>query len=225
MIFCLRVDLDYVPWDTPDAKEFGHGEPAMLLRLLELARNTGFKFHFFASIRVLRAFPTHADAVLNEGHDLDWFCKHPEEPGARYAEAKSEFATFGHEIIGFALRDPWPIGVEPFAGMTSLQFVSAPPGKVPGGLRHYPVDAKSIRDIARTGVTARSWVDTAKTQVREAASRNLDITLQVRPQVLARLDPKVVHIKELLDLATAVGMPVKTLRDAVKIERRSTPRG
>ncbi len=81
MYFCLRIDLDYVPWDTPDAKDFGHGEPAMLLRILEMARHTGLKFHFFASNRVLRAFPANADAVLNDGHDLDWFCKHPEAPG------------------------------------------------------------------------------------------------------------------------------------------------
>ena len=197
----------------------------MVLRILELARNTGFKFHFFASTRVLRAFPTHADAVLNEGHDLDWFCKHPEEPGARYEEAKAEFACFGHEPVGLALRTPWPTGVEPFEGMKAMKFVSAPTGPIPGGLRHYPVDSKSIRDIARTGVTAKSWVDTTKAQLREAASRNIDMTLPVRPQVLARLDPKVVHIKELLDLASAVGMPVRTLRDAVKIERRTAPRG
>ena len=31
MYFCLRIDLDYVPWDTPDATEFGHGEPAVFL--------------------------------------------------------------------------------------------------------------------------------------------------------------------------------------------------
>ena len=30
MFLTLRIDLDYVPWDTPDAAEFGHGEPATL---------------------------------------------------------------------------------------------------------------------------------------------------------------------------------------------------
>src|SRR5580704_15703809 len=127
MYFCLRIDLDYVPWDTPDAKEFGHGEPAMLLRILELARHTGLKFHFFASNRVLRAFPANADAVLNDGHDLDWFCKHPEAPGARFQDAKAEFTSLGHEPAGFALRAAWPVTVKTFAGIEQMKFVSGPP--------------------------------------------------------------------------------------------------
>ena len=220
MFFCLRIDLDYVPWDTPDAKEFGHGEPAMLLRILELARNTGFKFHFFASTRVLRAFPTNADAVLNEGHDLDWFCKRPEVPGARFEEARAEFANIGHEPKGFALRSPWPPEVKAFSGIETMKFVSGPPGPVPSHLRLFPVEGRSVRDVARTGVTARSWVDATKTQLREAASRNIGLTLPVRPQVLARLDPKMVHLKELLDLAHAVGMPVRTLRDVLTADSR-----
>ena len=58
MFLCLRVDLDYVPWDSPDATEFGHGEPAVLLKLLELGRFTGYKFHFFASNLECRAGTT-----------------------------------------------------------------------------------------------------------------------------------------------------------------------
>ncbi|MDR3689043.1 MAG: hypothetical protein P4L46_06660 [Fimbriimonas sp.] len=220
MFFCLRIDLDYVPWDTPDAKEFGHGEPAMLLRILELARNTGLKFHFFASNRVLRAFPANTDAVLNEGHDLDWFCKHPDAPGARFEEAKAEFAALGHEPKGFALRAPWPTGIEAFPGMEKLQFVSGPPGSIPATIRYFPVEGRSVRDVARTGITARSWVDTTKTQLREAASRNIGLTLPVRPQVLARLDPKMNYIKELLDLAGAVGMPILTLREVLVAQPR-----
>ena len=220
MFFCLRIDLDYVPWDTPDAKEFGHGEPAMLLRILELARNTGFKFHFFASNRVLRAFPTNADAVLNEGHDLDWFCKHPDAPGARFDEAKSEFASLGHEPRGFALRAPWPLSVKSFPGIEKMKFVSGPPGPVPANLRLFPVEGRSVRDAARTGISARSWADATKTQLREAASRNIGLTLPVRPQVLARLDPKMTHLRELLELATAVGMPVRTLRDVLNSQPR-----
>ncbi len=215
MFFCLRIDLDYVPWDTPDADEFGHGEPAMLLRILEMARNTGFKFHFFASNRVLRAFPTNADAVLNEGHDLDWFCKHPDTPGARYEEATVEFRSLGHVPKGFALRERWPADSQQFQGIESMQFVSAPSGPTPSHLRHFPVEGRSVRDAARTGITARSWIDSTKKQVRDAASRNIGMTLPVRPQVLARLDPKMVHLKELLDLAAAVGMPIRTLRDVM----------
>ncbi len=213
MYFCLRIDLDYVPWDTPDAKEFGHGEPAMLLRILELARHTGFKFHFFASNRVLRAFPTNADAVLNDGHDLDWFCKHPEAPDARFGDAKIEFKTLGHEPTGFALRAAWPANVKTFAGIEQMKFVSGPPGVVPAGLKLFPVEGKSVREIARTGVSSRAWVEATKTHLREAASRNIGLTLPVRPQVLARLDPKLTYLRELLELSTAIGMPIRTLRD------------
>lgn len=220
MYFCLRIDLDYVPWDTPDAKEFGHGEPAMLLRILELARHTGHKFHFFASNRVLRAFPANADAVLNDGHDLDWFCKHPELQGARFAEAQKEFKALGHTIIGFALRSAWPSDAVPFDGIEQLKFVSGPPGPVPPGLVLFPVEGKSVREVARTGVSTRSWTETTKTQLRQAASRNMGITLAVRPQVLARLDPKLSHLKELLELSTAVGMSVKTLRDVLASQAR-----
>ena len=205
MFFCLRIDLDYVPWDTPDAKEFGHGEPAVLLRILELARHTGYKFH------------ASADAVLNDGHDLDWFCKHPEIPGARFAEARQEFATLGHTPIGFALRSPWPPTATPFDGIEQMKFVSGPPGPVPKGLILFPVEGKSVREVARTGISTRSWTETTKTQLREAASRNIGLTLAVRPQVLARLDPKLAHLRELLELSTAVGLSVRTLRDVLSI--------
>ncbi len=218
MFFCLRIDLDYVPWDTPDAKEFGHGEPAVVLRILELARYTGFKFHFFASNRVLRAFPAAADAVLNDGHDLDWFCKHPEVPGARYAEALQEFASLGHSPLGFALRSAWPESVGTFEGIDQLKFVSGPPGPVPAGLRLFPVEGKPVREVVRTGMSSRSWADSTKTQLREAASRNRGLTLVVRPQVLARLDPKLSHLRELLELAAAVGMNVRTLREVLAAE-------
>jgi len=215
MFFCLRIDLDYVPWDTPDAKEFGHGEPAVLLRILELARHTGHKFHFFASNRVLRAFPANADAVLNDGHDLDWFCKHPDAPGARFDEARKEFASLGHTPIGFALRTAWPVAVTHFEGIEQMKFISGPPGPVPAGLVLYPVEGKSVREVARTGISTRSWTESTKTQLREAASRNKGLTLAVRPQVLARLDPKLIHLRELLELSTAVGMSVRTLRDVL----------
>lgn len=214
MFFCLRVDLDYVPWDTPDAKEFGHGEPAMLLRILELARHTGLKFHFFASNRVLRAFPAVAEAVLNEGHDLDWFCKHPDAASVRFAAAQTEFDALGHEPRGFAIRAAWPPNVASFDGVERLQFVSGPQGPVPAGLILFPVEGKPMRDIARTGVTSRSWVDATKARLRESASRNVNMTLPIRPQVLARMDPKLTYLRELLDLSSAIGMPIKTLREA-----------
>jgi hypothetical protein len=167
---------------------------------------------------VLRAFPATADAVLNDGHDLDWFCKHPEVPGARYPEALKEFASLGHTPQGFALRSAWPESVAPFEGIEQLKFISGPPGPVPSGLRLFPVEGKSVREVVRTGISTRSWTESTKIQLREAASRNRGLTLVVRPQVLARLDPKLVHLRELLELSTAVGMTVKTLREVLVTE-------
>ena len=67
-------------------------------------------------------------------------------------------------------------------------------------------------------MSSRSWADSTKTQLREAASRNRGLTLVVRPQVLARLDPKLSHLRELLELAAAVGMNVRTLREVLAAE-------
>lgn len=209
MFLCIRVDLDYVPWDTPDAHEFGHGEPAAFLRLLELAKYSGERFHFFASNRVLRAFPATAEAVLNEGHDLDWFSKHPGEEDDRFEEAVELFSTIGHRPIGMSVRAVWP---EQAAVHPELTFLSSAPGPVPAGLRHFPVETKSDRDAARNGITARAWTDTIKAQLRDAATRERDLTVVVRPQVLAKFDPKLAHVKEIMDLARAVGLPIGTFR-------------
>ena len=96
-----------------------------------------------------------------------------------------------------------------------MSFISAPPGPVPAGLTLFPVEIKSVREVARSGVSARTWVETTKSQLRDAASRNIGLTLPVRPQVLARIDPKLVYLRELLELSSAVGMPVRTLREVL----------
>jgi len=208
---CLRVDLDYVPWDTPDAHEFGHGEPAAFLRLLELAKHTGDRLHFFISNRVLRAFPATAEAVLNEGHDLDWFCKHPDEKETRHEEAQKLFQEIGHTPLGLSVRTQWPENAELPEGM---KFLSST-GQAPEGIHHFPVDTKSDRDAARNGITTHAWTEGLKSAVRDAASRSREVTICVRPQVLAKFDPKLGHIKEVVDLARAVGLPIRTLRQAL----------
>src|SRR5579862_7835748 len=154
MFFCLRVDLDYVPWDTPDAAEFGHGEPAAFLRLLDLARGGGYRFHFFASERVLRAFPATAEAVLNEGHHLDWFCKHPESL-ARREEAMSLFSASGHVVKGLSIKGSWPSEGDPKV-LEGLSFISSGPGPVPHGLQHFPVETRASRDAYRSGTSLRT---------------------------------------------------------------------
>ncbi len=212
MSLTLRIDLDYVPWDSPDAGEFGHGEPAMFLKILDLARTTGQRYQFFVSNRVLRAFPATAEAVLNEGHDLDWFSKHPEEQAGRFEEALELFEAIGHRPIGMCIRGAWPEGgVFP----ESLVFLSSNPGKVPPGPRHFPLETKPDRDALRAGTSARTWTDAIKAQLRDAASRNRSLTICVRPQVLGKFDPKLSHLKEILDMARAVELPLRTFRQIV----------
>ena len=99
-----------------------------------------------------------------------------------------------------------------------MTFLSAMPGPCPEGVRLFPVETKSDRDAARNGVSARAWTDALKTQIRDAASRNRSVTVCLRPQVLAKYDPKLTHVRELLDLAKAVSLPIKTLRQAMSSE-------
>jgi hypothetical protein len=214
MYLCLRIDLDYVPWDTPDAAEFGHFEPATLVRLLELARRTGYKLHFFASERALRAFPANGEAVLNDGHDLDWLCKRPEQGSSRFEEAAREFAALGHRAEGLAIRSPWPSEAQG-EYLADLRFASGPPGPTPPGLRAFSVETKPFREAVRAGIGVRAWTDAVKAQLRETASRRAGITVVVRPQTLGKYDPKLSHLREILDLARAVDLPVRTLRDLV----------
>ncbi|HEY0868334.1 MAG TPA: hypothetical protein VGE01_13195 [Fimbriimonas sp.] len=212
MYLALRIELDYVPWDSPDAQDFGHGEAATLLKLLDLARTTGFKYHFFASNRVLRAFPANAEAVLNEGHELDWFCKHPEDAAARADESYRLFANLGHTAWGFCIRGAWQESY-PSDWARRFRFMSANVGPSPPFLRHFPVESKPDREAVRTGVSARAWVDGLKLQVRDAASRNRGVTICVRPQVLAKYDARLSFLREILELSQAVGLPNRTFRE------------
>lgn len=202
---CVRIDLDYVPWDTPDAQQFGHGEPAMLLRLLELARQTGARWHFFASERTLRAFPTEADAVLNDGHDLDYLAKHPEEI-ARFEEAERLFAAAGHDVRGWALRRAWPEGA---ALPQGIQFLSGPAEGMPP-VRLFPTTGRSLHDAVRQGTSLRAWLDTTTKGLQGEA------TIVLSPQVLARVDPRLEGLNELLTTARKRGLPLRTLREALE---------
>jgi hypothetical protein len=212
---CVRVDLDYVPWDTPDAKEFGHSEPAVLLRMLDLAKTNGYKFHFFASERSIQALPAEADAVLNDGHDLDWLCKRPDEADKRFARALDLFKQVNHIPIGLACKGAWPEETA-FDGAAQLQFLSAQPGPIPGNLRLFPVETRSAREAFRNGSSVKSWADHAKLAIRDSVSRGRSVTLVVRPQVLGRFDPKLIFLDEILVLAQAVGAQVRTLRELLK---------
>lgn len=202
MLLCLRVDLDYVPWD---ADELGHGEPAMVLRLLDFSRSTGLKLHFFASNRSLHAFPAQADAVLGEGHHLDWLLA--ADLGA-VSEAQNLFAALGVSLQGVGLKEPWPEGSKS-GWPSSVQFVSSPHG-CPSELRCFPVQSSLSGDSMRT------WVEEAKSRMDEAADGDADLTLAFAPATLARLDPKLRLFQEVPNHARALGLPIRTLRDALK---------
>lgn len=97
MNFLARVDLDFVSYEGSD-------HPAVLLRLLQVCRDHGFKVHFFITSRTLRAFPAAAEAILNEGHHLDWWMvggqTNANELFARHG-IKPEFSLNDEEITRF----------------------------------------------------------------------------------------------------------------------------
>ena len=116
---CFRLDLDSTPWD----RSSGYGvEQARLVALFDLARRTGVKFHVFASTRALRASPGLVDAVLGDGHDLDWLCLDPDLGLPDLLdEAQYLLHGTGHAWLGVGLLAPWTS--PPPEG---LRFVSAP---------------------------------------------------------------------------------------------------
>lgn len=109
--FCLRVDLDFVPWESQDAAFV-----AQLLRLWTRARERGWRLHHFVSARCLLALPSLADGALNEGHDLDWLVHDPERASAEWAAAEPLFKRLGHRPVWVAGADGFgelkPVGAE-----------------------------------------------------------------------------------------------------------------
>jgi hypothetical protein len=210
MHLCLRVDLDYVPWDTPDAETFGHGEPATLLRLLDLARKRDWRLQFYASNRVLHAFPTTAKAVLADGHHLDWLCKHPEQMNGRYDEARRLFAEIGQEPLGLAVREPWPTDQSLPEG---LKFLSAPTGSYAPAGKLFSLRTVPDREAFRAGMSVQAWAKASKELLRDSAKAGEVATVCVRPQVLALFDHRLRHVSELMCFAAAEGLNLATHRD------------
>ena len=93
MKLCLRFDLEYLPWQP----RVGHGEPALVLRLLQRARGSGLKYQFLARGEVVRCFRHVAEEILNEGHALGWL------GGEDSARAQACF-----ELVGIRIGTPSP---------------------------------------------------------------------------------------------------------------------
>jgi len=213
MHFCLRVDLDYVPWDSYDAADFGHGEPAILLRMLELARQKGLKYHFFASERVMRSFPASLEAILADSHHLDWLCKKPEEFTERFLMAKELAGSHGHTIQGVAIRDEIPPDFDALIE-SGLEFVtSTTKGPTLEGLTHFPVETGSLREGIRGGQTLKAWSESVRLHLRAASSLRKNVIVVVRPQVLGKYDPDLKVVQDIVQFATAMDFKNRTLRE------------
>ncbi len=118
---CVRLDLDSTPWVATSG--FGI-EQARLVTMFEFARRTGVKFHVFASSRCLRASPGVVDAVLGDGHDLDWLYTGDQAGVAQaWEEAGKEIRGTGHRWWGIGVLTGWSA---PFPD--GARFVSMPSG-------------------------------------------------------------------------------------------------
>lgn len=141
---CFRLDLDSTPWDHSS----GYGvEQSRLVALFDDARRTGIKFHVFASSRALRASPGLVDAVLGDGHDLDWL--HTGPPSA-WPEAMDE----AEALIQGTGHTWWGVGVtSPFAHLLEdrVRFISAPD---PDGMFRRPFETRRFC----LGVCPADWV-------------------------------------------------------------------
>ncbi len=205
MFFCIRWDLDYVPWDTPDALEYGHGEPAMLIRILDFARQRGLRFQFCASNRVLRAFSALGDAILDQGHDLDWYCKHAEEPDMRWPVAEELFSRLGKLPEGIAFRSPPPPG---------SQLEAAFRWSIEGqllGVQEIQLKGFSVHDSLRSGIGYRKCLEEVSSHLCMGTEPCL---LVIRPQDLNKVDPRLNGIDQILRLCEELGIPDLTLRQA-----------
>lgn len=178
----------------------------MVLRLLDFARTSGLKFHFFASARVLRAFPTAADAILGEGHDLDWLCTDASLRG--YEAGLEEFRLIGHKPVGVALESPGP------EWLGNFQFASCSSCVSPGGVLCFPTSSPSDVEAVRSAAGLRAWSESAKSRLERAQGEG-GLTLVLHPALQARCDAKLQHVRDICAFAASVRAPVKTLRDAL----------
>jgi hypothetical protein len=168
----VRIDLAALPWTGLDGGIDATHEITMLLRLLELGRRTGHRFHFFSTAASLRAFPMSAEAILTEGHVLDWL-------------ADGEEAT--DEVLQAFLEN----GVQPTgAGLTQSEVPELPdwvrftcgPGQGGSQVKHFGLRNEPLRDALLAGQTYAGWLAAAGVPSDESV-----VTLD--PASLFGLDP------------------------------------
>ncbi len=202
MTFCLRIDLDYVPWEAEE-----HGEPAMVVRLLDQAREKGWRHHFFVSTRTLRALPTLADSILNEGHDLDWICPRPDNIERDFNEAQQVFGEHGHVIEGAGLINAWPAGLP---GPAPLRWYASIDGTGPGEAVIHPTLWISPKDAAKSGLGGEMWGEMV---VERLAGVEGALAIRTLPSFLSRIDPRLRSLDKMISALLAAGGQMKTLRE------------
>jgi hypothetical protein len=202
MEFCLRIDLDYVPWDADE-----HGDPAMVVRLLDQARTMGWRHHFFGSTRTLRAFPPLAESILNDGHDLAWICPRPEQVVIDLREASTVFGLHGEAVQGAGLIGAWPAGLP---GPEELKWYSSVDGTAPPDALVFPTLWISPKDAAKRGLGGEMWGEMVLEQI---AGIEDSIAVRVQPAFLARVDPRLKMVEKMMAGLAAQGRTLKTMRE------------
>ena len=202
MDFCLRIDLDYVPWDADE-----HDEPAMLVRLLDQARSSGWKHHFFASTRTVRAFSPLAESILNEGHDLDWICPRPEHVVADLREASTVFGVHGQALAGAGLISAWPAGLP---GPEALRWYSSIDGTGPDDALIFPALWISPKEASRRGFGGEMWGEMVEERVTQT---DASVAIRVQPSFLARIDPRLRMLDKLIAALLSQGRQMRTMRE------------
>ena len=92
MRLILQVEVEYLPWHDWPSHGGHHHALTMVSRLCELARRTGFVYHFVVRAKTRRAVPTLPPLILSEGHALDVWEREPEA----WQEGKQLLAKVGH---------------------------------------------------------------------------------------------------------------------------------
>ena len=198
----VRVDLEATPWPTEENRTLGHGEAAMLVRLLDLARHRGLKYHFFVTTEVMSLFPAAVESVLGDLHDLDWLGDGSVEG---WGEAQKSARRFQHVFEGYALR----------AGDSAVAVA----GFVCGAGGDFEVNL--TEQEAFFGDKPSAWVR----QVLKGLEgiENGHAVWRIRPQVLGHTDSSLTKVAQVLGAAKEMGFSNRTLREITADVTGSSP--
>lgn len=209
MYLCLRIDLEYLPWENCPAGELPHSESAMFIRLLDVVRKLGPRLHFFATVPVMRAFPAMVSALLQEGHDLDWLCLDPTSADISFELARQQIGSSEYEIRGMGTKEAWPSELEL---PSNASFLSSRAGPLPSRIRHFPVTIMIDGDRVKSAQTMTTLNEDLRALLRDHASRRVPATFAIQLPALATVDRQLMSLHRLIEFAESIDMPIRTLR-------------